>query len=240
MAHHGFRKARVMAIQQSRSDAIYASLRRAIIEQALKPGAKLPEDTIGETFGVSRTSVRNALVRLNAEGLVELRPNRGASVARPSLEDAHDIFGMRRCLEREVVTRLCARMSKDGIDALEAHLAEEERALRAGGPRSIRLAGEFHILLAELTGSKTLAGYVGEIVSRCSLILALYGRPHSAECGVEEHARIIAALREQDAQAATAIMETHLDAVRDRARIDAPEPAPDVAAILGAYARADV
>ena len=83
----------------SRKDVIYRSLRQAIIEQALKPGAKLPEDRIGEQFGVSRTGVRGALVRLAAEGLVEIRPNRGAAVAEPSLEEAQDIFDMRRCLE---------------------------------------------------------------------------------------------------------------------------------------------
>ena len=55
-----------MSTSHSRSDAIYASLRRAILEQALKPGVKLPEDQIGETFGVSRTSARNALMRLAA------------------------------------------------------------------------------------------------------------------------------------------------------------------------------
>lgn len=225
-----------MSTQQSRSDAIYATLRRAILEQALAPGAKLPEDSIGETFGVSRTSVRNALVRLNVEGLVDMVPNKGASVAMPTLEQAHDVFEMRRVLEREVVQRLCRRMSKDAIDALEAHIAEEERALRSAGPRSIRLAGEFHILLAELTGSQTLSDYVSQIVSRCSLILARFGRPHSAECGVEEHVRLVAALREQDVAAASAVMDAHLDAVETRARIDEPETEPDVASILARYA----
>ncbi len=227
-----------MSTQSGRGDAIYASLRRAIIEQALKPGARLPEDQIGDTFGVSRTSVRGALIRLAAEGLVEMRPNRGAAVATPTLEEAHDVFDMRRTLEREVVTRLCRKMSKDGIDALEAHLKEEERALRGGGPRSIRLSGEFHILLAELTGSRTLTDYVSQIVSRCSLILAHYGRPHSAECGCEEHARIIEALREQDAPRAMEIMEHHLGAVQSRARLDSEEKEPDVAAILSRYVRA--
>lgn len=227
-----------MSTQQSRGDAIYAALRRAIIEQALQPGAKLPEDQIGDAFGVSRTGARAALIRLAAEGLVEMRPNRGAAVATPTLEEAQDVFEMRRLLEAEVVRRLCRRMSRDAIDALEAHLREEERALRSGGPRSIRLAGEFHILMAELTRSATLAAYVAQIVSRCSVILARFGRPHSAECGVEEHARIIAALREQDATAALALMAEHLGAVQGRARLDVGGADADVAAVLARYARA--
>ncbi|AZO12981.1 FCD domain-containing protein [Mesorhizobium sp. M3A.F.Ca.ET.080.04.2.1] len=66
-------------------------------------------------------------------------------------------------------------------------------AVGGNEPLSIRLAGEFHILLAELTGSKPLTRYVSEIVSRCSLIVALYSRPHSDQCGVDEHLEIIQA-----------------------------------------------
>ena len=70
----------------------------------------------------------------------------------------------------------------------------EEAARQAGDARvSIRLAGEFHIRLGELAGNTLLRRYLGELVSRCSLILALYGRPHSADCAVNEHREIVAA-----------------------------------------------
>lgn len=223
-----------MSTNQTRSDAIYASLRRAILEQALKPGVKLPEDSIGDTFGVSRTSARNALVRLVSDGLVEIKPNRGASVAMPTLEEAHEVFALRRCLEREVIERLCTRMPKDGIDALISHVREEERALRSSSPRSIRLAGEFHILLAELTDSKLLIDFISRVVSRSSLILARFGRPHSAECGIDEHIQLIEALKQLDRARATDIMDHHLHAVEDRARVD-EEDAPDVGEILSRY-----
>jgi DNA-binding GntR family transcriptional regulator len=68
-----------------RISVIYRALRHAIIEQALAPGAKLPEDAIGERFGVSRIIVRSALSQLAADGLVELRRNHGASVATPKM-----------------------------------------------------------------------------------------------------------------------------------------------------------
>ena len=64
---------------------------------------------------------------------------------------------------------------------------EEEQARGSDEPLSIRLATEFHILLAEMTGSPVLARYVSEVSSRCGLILALYSRPHSSECAVSEH-----------------------------------------------------
>jgi DNA-binding GntR family transcriptional regulator len=84
-----------------RAGSIYRTLRHAIIEQALEPGAKLPEDTIGERFGASRTIVRSALGQLAAEGLVELRRNRGAAVATPAWEEARDTFDVRLGIDHE-------------------------------------------------------------------------------------------------------------------------------------------
>ncbi|MDJ1157339.1 GntR family transcriptional regulator [Chelatococcus sp. SYSU_G07232] len=220
-----------------RGEAVYRALRRAIIEQALRPGDKLPEDVIGERFGVSRTIVRGVLGRLHAEGLVELKLNRGATVARPSLEEACDIFEVRRSLERDVVRRLVGRVTPRQIALLEAHVAREGEARARGAAESIRLAGEFHILLAELSGNAVIARYINELVSRCSLILALYGRPHSPDCAVNEHLEIVAALRSGDAGKAIAVMEHHLDAVTERALLaSARTPQRDIRAILDAYA----
>ncbi len=218
-----------------RSQAVYRALRRAIIEQALKPAMKLPEDSIGEQFGVSRTLVREALGRLAIEGLVELRPNRGASVAYPTLEEARDVFDVRRGLERLVTETLSGRLSAAQAAELEAHVALEEKALGRDGPESIRLAGEFHIRLAEMTGNALLLRYVREVTSRCSLILAIYGRPHSSDCAVNEHRELITALKAGDAARAAELMEHHLQAVVTRALI-APRTEPDIREVLAFYA----
>jgi DNA-binding GntR family transcriptional regulator len=90
---------------------ICRALRRAIIEQALEPGAKLPEDSLGERFGVSRTIARHALGQLAAEGLVELRRNRIAVVATPSWQEARDAFDVRIELERLVVRQLAGKLT---------------------------------------------------------------------------------------------------------------------------------
>ena len=217
----------------SRADTVYRGLRRAIIEQALGPGTKLPEDLVGRRFGVSRTVVRAALARLAAESLVELHLNRGATVAHPSLDEAHDVFDIRRSLERLVIERLAGRLSRADLARLKQHVAAEEQG--RGGAESIRLAGEFHMLLAELAGSSTLSRYVGELISRSSLILAIYGRPHSTDCAVTEHREIIDALLRGEAAAATRLMDRHLDAIIGRALI-APPPSRDIHDILGDYA----
>jgi DNA-binding GntR family transcriptional regulator len=201
------------------TDAVHDLLRKAIIEQALKPGMRLPEDTVGEQFGVSRTIVRHALVRLENQGLVVTLRNRGAFVAEPSREEAQNVFEVRRCLENEVVRLLCQRFPENGYDRLKAHVRQEENVRGKDGPVSIRLAGEFHILLAELTGNTVLARYVSEVVLRCSLIMSLYARSHSSDCAVDEHSQIIDAIRDGNDKRAIGIMEHHLGAVAGRAAL---------------------
>lgn len=219
----------------SRALSVYRALRRAIIEQALQPGQKLPEDTIGRQFGVSRTLVREALGRLAIEGLVEMRLNRGACVAYPSLEEARAVFDVRRGLERMVVEQLVGRLTPAQAAELTSHVDQEEVATN-DGPKSIRLAGEFHIRLAEMTGNELLLRYVQEVSSRCSLILALYGRPHSSECAVTEHRRLIQSIRVGDSKTAVRLMDQHLDAVASRALI-APTQSHDIEDALAPYAR---
>ena len=220
-----------------RAGLIYQTLRRAIIEQALRPGTKLPEDAIGERFGASRTIVRHVLSQLAAEGLVELRRNRGAAVATPNWDEARDTFDIRLGLERLVMARLAGRLTPEQIAALERHVDEEEQARGNNEPLSIRLATEFHLLLAEMTGSPVLARYVNEVSSRCGLILALYSRPHSAECAVNEHRAVIAALAAGNIERASAVMVEHLEAVADRALIvPAPPKNRELKDVLAAYA----
>lgn len=201
----------------NRSEQICAALRTAILERALLPGMKLPEDALGERFGASRTIVRQALERLAAEGLVELRRNRGAVVATPSLEEARDLFDLRCQIEDLVVSRLIANFGPKHLEALESHLAKEIQAENGPEPVSIRLATEFHILMAQLTESPVLIRYVEDVGYRCGLTLALYSRPHSTDCGIHEHREIIEALKKGDQMRARDLMRHHLGAVADRA-----------------------
>lgn len=219
----------------SRTEAVQEALRQAIIEQKLQPGARLPEDAIGETFGTSRTIAREALGRLAVEGLVELKPNKGAFVANPSLEEGRDIFMVRRGLEQTVTGLLAGKLKPADVEKLKAFVAEEKRVSGHDDRESIRLAGEFHLLLARMTGNQLLIRYVTEVVSRCSLILAMYGRPHSADCGVDEHHEIIDALVKGDAERASHLMDHHLASVAGRANLQA-RPERDIRDLLAPYA----
>lgn len=202
-------------------DKVYAALRRDIIEQAVTAGTKLPEIDVAQRFGVSRTIVRAAFGRLIAEGLLVRASNQGARVAKPSPDEAADILDLRRSIELIVIDRLFepSRPVPD-VAALRAHVAEEERALAAGPAgraESIRLSGEFHVRLAEETGSPLLARYVSELVSRCSLLLSDQHLAHSGRCAVEEHGALIDCIARGDKPAALEQMHHHLGGVADRA-----------------------
>lgn len=136
--------------------------------------------------------------------------------------------------------RLAGNLSRAQIDQLKNHVAEEEKARGRDEPLSIRLATEFHIVLAEMTGSAVLERYVSEVSSRCGLILALYSRPHSSECAVSEHRAIIDALVKGDAARAISEMDQHLEAVASRALIvSRPNKGRDIKDILAGYAGDD-
>jgi DNA-binding GntR family transcriptional regulator len=226
-----------LEVANTRVSLVHHALRRAIISQALLPGTKLPEDAVGESFGVSRTIARSALAQLAAEGLVELRHNRGAIVATPSLSEAHEVFSVRRGLERMVVEALAGRLSSEDSSTLSSHVEAEEQAWALTGAESIHLAGRFHTLLAEKTGNGLLTRFVGEVVSRCSLVLALYGRPHSMECAVAEHREIVSALTAGDTDRAIKAMDEHIVSVIGRALLENKHTRErDIRSILAPFA----
>jgi DNA-binding GntR family transcriptional regulator len=216
---------------------VYTVLRLAILEQALGPGTKLPEDAIGERLGVSRTVVRRALEKLSAEELVKIEPNRGASVARPTIEEARDVFAVRTDLERLVIERICGKLEAEQFKTLEDWVANEERAFRDTSDDYIRQAAEFHVLLAEMAASPLLLKYIRSLVARSALILGLYGRPNWPSCNMDEHRAIIAALRAGDRERAWKVMRDHLDGVLHRA-LDSgiAEPGLSVIDVISNYA----
>jgi DNA-binding GntR family transcriptional regulator len=128
---------------RTRTEKVHQALRSAIIKQRLTPGSGLPEDAIGETFGTLRTIAREALGRLAVEGLVDLKPNRGAVVANPSLEEGRGIFLVRRALERAMITELAGKIDPARAAQLRAMVARETALASTNESETIRLAGEF-------------------------------------------------------------------------------------------------
>src|SRR5580698_5380766 len=94
----------------------------AVMERRLRPGAKLSENVLCDTFGVSRTQVRRIFVVLAERGIVTLHPNRGAFVASPSPEEARDVFEARRTIERSIVADAARRITPEQVEELRGYI----------------------------------------------------------------------------------------------------------------------
>ena len=139
-----------------------------------------------------------------------------------------------------MVRHLAGKLTKAQIATLNAHVDAEDGARGGTDPVSIRLATEFHILLAHMTNSPILVRYVSEVAYRCCLTLSLYSRPHSSECAINEHRAIIAALVKGDASKVMGLMHSHLDSVANRALVvPTPQRGRDLLDILAPYAEED-
>lgn len=197
----------------------------SIAEKRLRPGTRLKEEELAEIFDVSRARVRQALSVLEGDGLVTIVPNRGAFVAEPTVEDARDVFHFRKQVEERVIKRVVERITDDGIRRLVAHLAEERAAhARGDTAAAIRLAGGFHLVLADLAGSAFLGTMVRDLVSRSTLITSMYRVQHLQNCAPEDHEGLIDAIRARAATGAQAAMREHLDHVE--AELDLSESIP--------------
>jgi len=212
---------------------IYDSVFNAVMSQRLPPGTKLTEATFCELFKVSRTIVRKALQRLAHEHIIELRPNRGAIVARPTPQETREIFIARRAVEAAIVPLAVARATRTQVARLRQLVKEEDAAFHRGDRAAwIRLGGEFHLMLAEAAANKVLLRYLTELVSRCSLIIALYESPGSIPCASEEHNELIDLIAAGEARKAAERMDRHLLAIERKLRLEDDEERIDLAHIL--------
>lgn len=193
------------------SDEVAAALRRAILAHRVGPGAKLVEDEVGEVFGVGRTIVRAALQSLAHQGLVTTIRNRGAFVADPGIREAREVFEARALLEPRTSRSAAERATKAAVAQLRTHIAAEHRALQEGDlGQAVYLSGLFHIEIAEMADQTTIAAMISTLVSRSSLIVALYWRRPQALCESHAHHALADAIAAGDGARAEDLMKGHL------------------------------
>jgi len=131
------------------------------------------------------------------------------------------------------------RLGSAELQRLRRHVAAEDAARAAQDRReSIKLSGEFHVILAELSSNAVVTDIIRGLVARSSLIVALYQRAGTADCAPEEHGELVEALGGRPARVVARIMDHHLRHVEASLRLSAPEHAAvDLRAVLGADAR---
>ena len=219
--------------RENTHDEIYERIYNAILEHRLPPGTKLVEERLAEIFGTSRARIREVLARLAHEQIVELFPQRGAYVAKPSAEQARDVFEARRLIEPAVVRRLIETLTPEKLTRLRQHQELELDARRRDDKRAvIRLSGEFHSVAAELAGNSALARNMRELSVLTCLMIFLYDAPTATSCRADEHSQIIEAIGKRDAARAERLMLQHLDHIESSMKLDISTETVDLEAVF--------
>jgi len=219
--------------RENANDEIYERIYVAILEHRLPPGTKLVEERLADIFKVSRARVREVLARMSHEQIVELYPQRGAYVAEPTPQQAHDVFEARRLIEPALLRRLIDTLTPERVARLRQHQELEIDARRRDDKRAIvRLSGEFHTLLADQAGNAALARSMRELSMLTCLIIFLYDAPTATSCRADEHSEIIDAIARRDASRAERLMLEHLAHIEGSLKLDTSTEEVDFEAIF--------
>lgn len=219
---------------ESLVNRIYDTIFQSMMARRLLPGTKLPEAALCQLFSAGRTTVQKALQKLAHDHIVELRPNRGAIVAMPTAAETAGIFEARQALEAAIVSLAASKATPKDIRMLRRQLEEERGAVHGFAQAEwARLASGFHLKVASLARNPVLERYLNELVSRCSLIVALHEPAGHASCEHAEHRAIVDALERGDAAAAVAAMAHHLRELERHVKLVTSKPRNDLAEMLG-------
>ena len=194
--------------------SILSEIKKDIITLRLKPGEKLSENELALRFGTSRAPVREALIRLVEEGLIEVRPQRGSFVSRISLGAMQRARFVREALEVAVVRRAAQRgLSKDALKKVKATFAEQERA-RDDAERFTLADDAFHRAIADDIGIAQMWGVLEREKSQLDRVRFLsLPAVTPVDALIAQHEDIVAAISRGDPEAAEAAMRVHLSEV---------------------------
>ncbi|MGF1715329.1 GntR family transcriptional regulator [Photobacterium chitinilyticum] len=217
----------------TQDDVVYGHIFDAILEQRLPPNTKLNEEALGEIFGVSRTIIRRALLRLSVEKIVNIRPNRGAIVASPSVEEAKQILKAREVLELAITELAVEHATSEQIESLRQLIIEEHQAFEQGDHgRGIRLSCEFHIRLGDMANNSPLLSFQRSIVSQTSLVIALYEAGTRSQCSFDEHNSLLDAIESGDKTKVLNLVKTHLEHIKSKLVLDEEAATKDLHAVF--------
>lgn len=189
---------------------IYESIKQAILQHKLRPNTQLIEDQLAETFGVSRTPIRNVLRKLSYKKLVKVIPHRGTFVYCPDVEEAKQIFKIREDLEVSAVRLVCQNVQESQIKEMY-NLIEKERDASYNEKlfEALDFSLGFHLKIAEFTNNRYYYRYLEELISLVFVIVSFYGNRRTFS-GWDEHFELLDIIKTRDEDAAADYMRRHL------------------------------
>ena len=194
-------------------DVVFNTLRQAILTGELKPGERLMEIHLANRLGVSRTPIREAIRKLELEGLVTMIPRRGAEVAQITEKSLKEVLEVRRAMDALCAELACDRMSEDDLIRLKHACEEFEKATKT---KDTRLIAEtdvaLHDIILNATGNSRLIQLVNNLAEQMYRYRFEYIKDLSQhEKLVEEHKMIYEAILHKDKQKASDIAKLHID-----------------------------
>jgi DNA-binding GntR family transcriptional regulator len=198
----------------SRSRAIADTLTKAILDHRLVPGAKLGERELSEIFDVSRIVVRQALIRLADDGLVSIVRNRGAFVARPSMQEAYEIYDALTLIEQGVAAQLAERMGPRDWAALRLQIEQTRQAMDCGNHALADALGpDFHTQMIRASRNKVVQEMHAQLVRRTMLLRSLYFNHFDYTNLLEDHSKLLDLLEKKRLKQAMDLIDTHYRAI---------------------------
>lgn len=191
---------------------VYSWIREGVTSGLIPPGQALVEARIAEELGTSKTPVREALIRLQRDGLVEIKPYRGARVVLPAPQDVREVLEVRLSIESYIASRLAETQPTSVMIALGASIQRTRDAL--ADPESASVVTnlrEFSTILSRSCGNARMVKILDDLRG----ILAIIGNasrlaPHRAERSIEEHTAILDAIRQGNVAKAVEATEAHI------------------------------
>ncbi|MET9739535.1 GntR family transcriptional regulator [Streptomyces sp. NPDC006422] len=189
-------------------------LRRMIISGELPPRSSLSEMTLSQTFGVSRTPIREALKQLQIEGLVEVRPRVGTFVAVPSRREITELFQMKELLEGAAARLLAFRGNVPEVERLATTMREADEAVRAGDSETYeKLVHDFHELIIVGADNSKLEAHYRTLMNQLAyarLVRTSLAQPGRLSESDHEHHRVLDLILAKDGDGAERVMREHV------------------------------
>lgn len=203
-----------LKVPENLTQQAYRLIRDEILRGKLNSQSRLTEDFFAKTFGISKSPIREALNRLEAEGLITIFPRRGGFVIDFSLQDVKEIYEVREILEAFVVQNLTLDQKtvsalRDTVDAAESYLKKQDKL------NYIRADATFHLLLAKACNNSRIRKAL-ESMQNQTIILRHRTFELSSRTSTIQHRRILDALEKGKHDIAAQLMVEHIRSVRDR------------------------
>lgn len=198
------------------NERVHLRIRELILSGSILSGAQLDEQSLADEMRISRTPVREAISKLNREGLVEYRPYKGNFVRAFTAKQISDLFMVRKALEGLAIRLAVAKLTDEDLATLQRILNDVHVALEQGNLTEYSAADhEFHKTVAHISGNEALIEILDRLEMQVQIVRIIANRdPDVVDRTAHERPQILAALEMRDAELAGRFMEMHIEGVR--------------------------